>query len=204
MVESQVRTNDVTDRRLQAALRQIERERFVPADRAAFAYSELAMAVEGARALWAPRDFAKLAQAAAVQEGDAVLVIGGAEGYAAAVFAAMGANVTVLETPDVAPAARVRLEAAGVAAAVVAGDLSTAPGGPYDVIFVDGAVETTPPAWPEALKPGGRMALVAAEGPIGKARLYARSPAGAVSYRIVFDSNPPKLGDLDAAPAFTF
>ena len=204
MVESQVRTNDVTDRRLQAALRQVERERFVPAERAAFAYAELALPVEGARALWAPRDLAKLAQAAAVQEGEAVLVIGGAEAYAAAVFAAMGAQVTVLETPGLAAAARTRLDAAGVAAAVVAGDLATAPGGPYDVIFVDGAVETTPPAWAEALKPGGRMALVAAEGPIGKARLYAKSAAGAVSYRIVFDSSPPKLGDLDAAPAFTF
>ena len=71
MVESQVRTNDVTDRRLQAALRQVERERFVPAERAAFAYAELALPVEGARALWAPRDLAKLAQAAAVQEGEA-------------------------------------------------------------------------------------------------------------------------------------
>ncbi len=204
MVESQVRTNDVTDRRLQAALRRVEREVFAPADRVAFAYSELALPVEGARALWAPRDFAKLAQAAAVQEGDAVLVIGGAEGYAAAVFAEMGAGVSVLETPGLAAAARARLAAAGVAVAVVEGDLRCAPGGPYDVIFVAGAVETVPDAWAGALKPGGRMALVAAEGPVGKARLYAKSAAGAVSYRIVFDSSPPKLGELDATPAFTF
>jgi protein-L-isoaspartate(D-aspartate) O-methyltransferase len=205
MVESQVRTNDVTDRRLQTALRAVPREAFVPPDKAAFAYSEIAHAIPGARALWAPRDFAKLAQAAGVMDGDRVLVIAGASGYAAAVFAAMGAQVTILETADHADIARARLGAADVAASVISGGLS-APiaGGPYDVIFIDGAVETVPEVWAQALSEPGRLCVVVADGPIGKARLYARSPTGAAGYRIVFDSCPPKLRELDAAPAFTF
>jgi len=42
MVEGQVRTNDVTDRALQAALRQVPRELFAPKSKRTLAYGGLA------------------------------------------------------------------------------------------------------------------------------------------------------------------
>ena len=50
MVESQVLTSDVTDRRILRAMRELPRERFVPAPMAALAYMDEAVPVTPAGA----------------------------------------------------------------------------------------------------------------------------------------------------------
>jgi len=73
MVESQVRTNDVTDRRILDAMMDIERENFVPAAARSIAYMEGEISVEtsddnfGARKLLSPMVLAKLIQLAEIQ-----------------------------------------------------------------------------------------------------------------------------------------
>jgi protein-L-isoaspartate(D-aspartate) O-methyltransferase len=49
MVDSQVRTSDVTDLRLLGAMLALPRELFVPQDRAALAYSDVEIPVRDAR-----------------------------------------------------------------------------------------------------------------------------------------------------------
>jgi len=63
MVDSQVRTNDVTDLELQDAMRAIPRERFAAPARAALAYAETEVEYAQGRWLMRPRDVAKLLQA---------------------------------------------------------------------------------------------------------------------------------------------
>src|SRR5262245_50720548 len=64
MVDRQVRTADVTDLRIIAALLDVPREAFVPAARRAVAYLDLDVPVnESGRALLKPMVFAKLLQA---------------------------------------------------------------------------------------------------------------------------------------------
>ena len=93
MVESQVLTSDVTDRRILRAMRELPRERFVPAPMAALAYMDEAVPLTppgpGRRWLLAPRVLAKLLQLAEVGEDDRVLDVGCASGYSAAVLAGM-------------------------------------------------------------------------------------------------------------------
>lgn len=193
MIDSQVRCNDVPDLGLQTALRQIPRELFVVPERAGLAYAELEHPTPSGRVLWKPRDFAKLAQAAGVLPGDRVLVIGGAGGYSAAVFAAMGAVVTVLDDRAVA--------LAGVTA--VTGPLDSPPAGPFDVVFVDGAVGVIPAAWSQVLTPHGRLCLVKVEGPVGRAYVITHTGGGTTA-RPVFDALPPRLPGFEPAPAFSF
>ncbi len=64
MVESQVRANDVTDVRVQDALREVPRERFVPAAKRAVAYADEALELVPGRFLLEPRVYAKLLQLA--------------------------------------------------------------------------------------------------------------------------------------------
>lgn len=194
MIDSQVRANDVTDLGLQTALRSVPRELFVSPGQERFAYAEVELATPSGRVLWTARDFAKLANAARVLPGDSVLVIGGAGGYSAAVFAAMGARVTVLDSVAVA--------LAGVTE--VRGPLDTPPAGPFDVVFVDGAVGTVPPAWSAVLAPAGRLCVVRRTGPVGQALVVTRSASGAVSERVVFDCAPARLPGFEPAPAFVF
>ena len=69
MVESQVRTADVTDLRIQDAMRRIPRESFLPAGRAYQAYADVEPEYAPGRRLLRPRDVAKLVQLAAPVAG---------------------------------------------------------------------------------------------------------------------------------------
>ena len=60
MVESQVRTQDVTDVRIQDAMRAIARETFVPSGKAYLAYADLEVEYAPGRWLLKPRDVSKL------------------------------------------------------------------------------------------------------------------------------------------------
>jgi protein-L-isoaspartate(D-aspartate) O-methyltransferase len=78
------------------------------------------------RALMAPRTLAKLIQLAAIEPEDAVLAVGAATGYGAAIMARLGDTVIALES-DEGLAERARQTLEGGAArnvAVVTGDLA--------------------------------------------------------------------------------
>ena len=91
MVDGQVRTSDVTDRAIIAAMLDVARERFVPASKAELAYLDTDIAVtettQAGRRLLKPMVLAKLIQAAEINQGDHVLDVGCATGYASAVLA---------------------------------------------------------------------------------------------------------------------
>src|SRR5262245_14563310 len=77
MVDGQVRTNDVTDRRLLAAMLDLPRERFVRQQKVGLAYLDLDIPVSEpgrpARWLLKPMVLAKLLHAAEIGESDRVL-----------------------------------------------------------------------------------------------------------------------------------
>jgi len=198
MVDSQVRVNDVTDRALQAALLAVPRERFLPADRAWSAYAEIEPEIAGGRRLMMARDLSKLLMALDARPGETALAI--AAPYGAAVLARLGLAVTAQEAEEAV---------FGVTGAVLAEEgvrtvvapLSAPSGEGYDLIVSEAAVPGRPEAWLNALKVGGRLAVVERGGPIGKAVLYIRGEQG-VSRRELFDSTPPVLTDLAPEPAF--
>ena len=97
MVESQVRTNDVTDVRIQDAMREVPRERFVPSAKQALAYADTVVEVVPGRFLLDPRTFSKLAELAEIEPTDRILDVGCASGYSAAVLARLAHEVIGLE-----------------------------------------------------------------------------------------------------------
>lgn len=179
MVESQVRTSDVTDLALQDAMRVTPREALLPAARAYAAYADAEVEYAPGRWLLKPRDVAKLLQALRPQAGEKALAI--AAPYAAAVLEAMGLTVARLDE----------------------GDLRRAPGGDYDLIVCEGAVARAPEAWTTALALGGRLGVVERDGPAGKAMVYVRAEDG-VGARSVFDASPPHLAGFEPVHGFAF
>jgi protein-L-isoaspartate(D-aspartate) O-methyltransferase len=89
MVESQVRTQDVTDVRIHDAMRALPRERFVPEARAHLAYTDIEVEYAPGRWLLKPRDLSKLMQALRPMPGERALAISAP--YAAAVLEELGA-----------------------------------------------------------------------------------------------------------------
>jgi len=212
MVDGQVRTSDVTDPRLIAAMLEIPRERFVPQAQAGLAYVDLDVPVLGAeegatRRLLKPMVLAKLMQAAEIGEDDQVLDVGCASGYSSAVLARLARSVIALEQdPLLARLAGENLRAIGASnATVVTGPLPQGwpAGAPYDVIFLNGATEIVPKVLLRQLKDGGRLVGVLGRVPMGKAMLY-RAVGQDVSGRPIFDAGAPLLPGFAAPPAFVF
>jgi protein-L-isoaspartate(D-aspartate) O-methyltransferase len=207
MVESQVRTNDVTDVRVQDALRQVQRERFVPGNKRGIAYADAAIEVVPGRYLLDPRNFSRLLQLATIAPSDTVLDVGCATGYSTAVLAKLAKHVVGLEQDaDLVRMASEMVPAAGAAnATVVQGSLSEGHRGkaPYDVIFVNGAVEKIPDALLGQLANGGRLVAIIQTGAQGMAHLYERNGAHFGS-RAGFDASAPKLAGFGQPVGFVF
>ena len=208
MVEGQVRTNDVTDTRITETMGLVERERFVPAAKRSLAYADICVDVAPGRFLVDPRSFGKLLQLAEVQESDRVLDVGCATGYSTAVLCALSGDVVALEEDEelakfAAPILR-SCSKLGRLYGVVGPLKVGAPGqAPFDVIFVNGAVEEIPKAWVEQLKEGGRMVVILNEGPNGKAHFCVKK-AGALSRRFAFDATVPVLPGFERSRSFVF
>lgn len=207
MVDGQVRTADVTEPALIAAMRAIPRERFVPAGLESLAYMGDALEVAPSRFLLDPRVFAKLAQLADLGPADTVLVVGGATGYSAAVLARLAASVVLLES-DAGLTARAgeALAALGIAnVSVATGPLAAGhpAGAPYDAIFLEGAVPARPDALVAQLKPAGRLVGIVTDSGLGKAHIFQKASAG-MSSRIAFDASAAPLPGFAAAPSFVF
>src|SRR3954470_18241464 len=177
MVESQVRTADVTDIRIHDAMRELPREDFMPAAKSYLAYADIEVEHAPGRWLLKPRDVAKLLQGLRPMPGERALAISAP--YAGAVVAAMGLAVTAIDAADPLPE------------------------GAFDLIVCEGAVGRAPAAWLAALAPGGRLGLVERDGPVGKACIYLKAEDG-VGRRELFDSTPPVLAGFEAQHGFVF
>src|SRR5712692_3535106 len=211
MVDSQVRTSDVTDLRIIAAMLELARERFVPASSANLAYLDRDLPVsqatggEAGRRLLKPMVLAKMLQAAAVKTDDHVLDVGCATGYSSAVLARLAGSVVALEEDEILLKHAHRALAGIANVTLVAGPLTAGvpSNGPYDVIVLEGGTEIVPNALMGQLKDGGRLACVLGHGPGSKAMLYRRIE-GQLSGRPIFDATAPLLPGFAKPPAFVF
>jgi protein-L-isoaspartate(D-aspartate) O-methyltransferase len=209
MVESQIRTEDVTDRRVIAAMAAVAREKFVPERMAPLAYIDQDLAIAGmgmgGRFLMKPATLARLLQAAGVTPGDRALDVGCGLGYAAAVLARLAASVVALEE-DATLAAGARKQLGGVGnVEVVEGRLEDGhkAGAPYDLILVEGAVEVVPEALLDQLGEGGRLVAVVGYGRSASATVFTKAD-GDVGDRPAFDADVPPLPGFRRPKGFVF
>ncbi len=178
MVDCQIRTSDVTNHALLNALLEVPREEFAPDCIPELAYIDEDIALGNGRFMMEPAPFAKLAQAVGVRSDDIVLDVGCGTGYSSAVLSRFASVVIALEQDrDLAQIAVKTLDALDYDnVAVVEGPLADgyASEGPYDVIFINGAVGQIPQKLFAQLKEGGKLIGVEGSGNAAVARLYLR------------------------------
>ncbi|HXW71107.1 MAG TPA: protein-L-isoaspartate O-methyltransferase, partial [Methylocella sp.] len=202
MVDRQIRTFDVTDRRLLERMLEVPREAFLPSNLAAFAYSDIALQADsggGTRMLLPPLVLARLLQAAEIKPTDVVLDVGGAFGYSPALLGGLARRVVAVESAiSFYGQMRFNLDAFGLSnVRAVLGPLPEgAPAdAPFDVIIVEGAVQSNLDTLFGQLRHGGRllafspMAGEAMGGPSmggpSKAARYEKVE-GRMGYRVLF------------------
>ena len=207
MVDSQIRPNDVTEPAIVGAFLRTPREMFVPNSRRGVAYSELEIETSPGRALWTPRDTAKLIKMATIKPSDVVLVVGAGAGYEAALISHLADTVIALEeTPALVDAMSKRFSDMGIdRAAPVEGALAKGlpEQAPFDVVYVAGMIETLPDTWAAQLKDGGRLAAVMLDGGIGRGKVFTKAGT-TLSAREGFDASPPRFSAFDRKPSFSF
>ena len=204
MVVSQLRTSGVDDRRVIDAMARVPREDFVPESVRALAYRDTQLSLGGGRMQNTPLATGRLLNEATIRPDDRVLLIGAAGGYAAALLAGLAREVVAVEEAPLAADARAALgQFANVE--LVEGALYDGASGhdPFDVIVIDGAVESVPDALIEQAKDGARIVTGLVDR--GVTRLAAgRRTAGGFGLFDFVDLDCAILPGFDRPREFTF
>ena len=208
MVESQVRPSDVTDRRIMAAMQDLARENFVPDALRSLAYMDEALYVAPGRAMIAPRNLARLIQLAQIENTEVVLNVGALSGYSAALLSTLAKSVVALES-DPGCAAKLTQSVADHALSnvtIAKGDLADGypAGAPYDVVWIEGAVEQIPAALTAQLSVQGRIVGVALSDGVARAAVWRHDGLGGLNRRCVFEADAPLLAGFETLKGFVF
>ena len=218
MVDGQIHTFDVTSQAILGVFSLLPRERFLPENLRVFAYSDAALTLKAStpgrpgRVLLRPMHLARMLQGAYVEATDRVLVVAGETGYGACLLAELAASVVTIESDatlsDAAAANARDLGLSSVTA--VTGPLSEGwtAAAPYDVILVQGGVETHLDHLFAQLGPGGRLIAIEslaedASGRSGRAVRYQKVGSD-ISKRSLFDATAPLIAEFRNPPAFVF
>lgn len=210
MVDTQLITSSVTDRRLLAAMRSVPRERFVPEELKALAYIDRDLALTREphpRYLPAPAPFARLVQLARIGPDDRVLDVGCATGYSTAVIAALCASVAGVESDaTLAAQAAENLQALGLGNANVFAEAPSPENeqGLFDAVIIEGVLEEPSPALLGLLREHGRLvALIGNRGAPPVAHLFVKT-AGGIAGRAEFNARMPSADQRPPSEEFVF
>jgi protein-L-isoaspartate(D-aspartate) O-methyltransferase len=162
MVATQVEARGIHDPLVLDAMRNVPREAFVPASRAADAYEDSPVPIGEGQAMPAPYLTALMAASLELKPTDRVLEIGTGSGYEAAILSKIAAEVyTVEHVGSLADSARRRLADLGYRVSVLEGDgkLGWRAHAPYDAIVVTASGPLAPAGPLEQLAIGGRLIM---------------------------------------------
>ncbi len=207
MVDNQVRTTDVTSHSVLRAFYTVPREAFVPEKAKSLAYIDADIEIGAGRFLMEASPLAKLLQLGTITKEDVVLEVGTGSGYATAVLSMIAGSVVSVESDEtLAASATETLAKLGYDnVAVVSGPLEAGYAGeaPYDVIFVNGAVEEVPAALLDQLRDGGRLIAVVGYGNAAQSKVFVREQ-GVVSEGSFFNASVKPLPGFRKAKEFVF
>jgi len=151
----------VEDPRVLAAICEVPRERFVPADLQAEAWDNVALPIGSGQTISQPLVVERMCELLELRGHERVLDVGTGSGYHAAVLARLAAHVWSVELhPELSARAAETLAALGVAnVTLLTGDGSRGhpAEAPYDAVNVAAAMQGIPPALPAQLAEGGRL-----------------------------------------------
>lgn len=205
MVDTQIRPSDVTKFTVIEAMLNVPREAFVPNSQRDAAYVDTCLTLDKARVVLDARTLAKMLDALDIQNDELVLDVGAGLGYSSAVIARMAEAVIAVEDDEGrASEAQSTLSEQGADNAVVhQGELvdGAAEHGPYDVILLQGGVETLPEGLLAQLKEGGRIAALFVEGALGVVRIGYKLD-GDINWTFAFNAMAPVMPGFEKHRAF--
>ncbi len=203
MVKQQVRTWEVTDARVLELMYKYPREEFVPESWRELAYADTNIMLGDGSCMLFPGMEARILQALNVQADEKVLEIGTGCAYLAAMLADLSGNVTTLDAEDhVQPGIRKNLTNIHFETGSI--NEGWQDKGNFDVILLNGSVQSIPDGLLEKLNAGGRLFAVVGEQPAMSATLFSRSMNGGLFEEELFETSLPRLTDAVQKDVFNF
>ncbi len=210
MIDCQIKPNKVTDAALLDILGRTPRERFVPRHLQAMAYIDEDIPMGNGRYLPEPMVLARLVQEAAITSNDLVLDVACGTGYSTAVMAQLGATVVGLESSkEMADEAERHLRELDILNVAIINQNNLRAGyaqqAPYQVILINGAVNSVPQELLGQLAEGGRLLTIIKpdHSRIGQAVITTRHGDSFIT-RAIFDAATPSLPGLSETAKFEF
>jgi protein-L-isoaspartate(D-aspartate) O-methyltransferase len=163
MVEHQIRQRDVSDEAVLAAMLDVPRHEFVPADYLSQAYEDHPLPIGHGQTISQPYIVALMTELIDLQPGERVLEIGTGSGYQAAVLAELTDEVYTIEIiPALAERAQRTFDRLGydkITAKQADGYWGWEAHAPFDAIIVTAAPDHVPQPLVNQLADGGKMVV---------------------------------------------
>lgn len=206
MIESQLQTNKIYDKKILGAFQTIPREVFVAQNCKHHAYIDAQIPFANHRVMMEPLCLAKLLNAAKPRAEDVALVIGCTTGYAIAILSTMVTTVFgVEEDAEFVKAAKGNLSALEIInCEIIKNKMANGYESqkPYQLILIEGAVEDVPAKIANQLDEGGRLVTFFKENDfLVKGRLYIKRGEAMIE-KDLFESNIPVLEGFEKKSNF--
>lgn len=220
MVDCQLATTNVFDRRILDSFQAIPRELFMPDNCQGGAYVDDTMHFGNGRFMMSPSLHARMIQALNLQSSEAVLDIGCGTGYGSAILSGLVKTVIALDDSEdnlsLAKANWDRLSLYNIAAMCTDMRHCGIEHAPYDAIIINGAVSKIPEEAVQCLDKGGRLCCVVCkntlpsgkkiphEMSVGKVMLVHKHADGSLTENILFETELPYLEGFAPEKEFLF
>ena len=204
MVDNLIRPANVTNPKLLSALENVQRDRFLPNNLASLSYSETELQIQSGRTSISPWLLAKMLQFLDLNPLDNVLSLATGFGYSCALMSSLANFIVAVEIDDLAKEAQNRLIENGYDNILVKeGNIAEGAKkeGPYDVIFIEGAVQHVNEEIINQLKIEGKIMAVFKEKKLGQCRLGIKTQSG-VQWNNLFEANCVLLNEFKQAKEF--
>ncbi len=208
MVEQQVRTWEVLDKRVLALFEKTHREDFVPLRYRKMAFADLAIPLDQGESMMKPVIEGRMLQALELQADETVLEIGTGSGFVTACLAQLAKGVVTVDIHEqFSSSAAAKLKEKGIHnVEFETGDALTGwqPEQAHDVVVVTGSVPDIPEHFLGWVNPGGRMFVITGESPAMEARLLTRLNATEWREESLFETDLARLNNAEKPAEFEF
>ncbi len=181
MVQEQLRSRDIRDPAVLAAMARVPRHRFVPPEYERMAYADHPLPIGFNQTISQPYIVGYMSEAAEISAEDKVLEVGTGSGYQAAILAELAREVYTIEIiPELAEGARTVLRDLGYTSVEVRtgdGYAGWKEQAPFDAIVVTAAPDHVPGALVDQLAVNGRMIIPVGKG-VQQMRVITRTASG--------------------------
>ena len=209
MVENQIRANKVTDTKIIDAFSNVEREIFVPESYREISYNDEDIRLSRNRFMMKPMILARLFQSLSLNGNENILHIGSNSGYASAILSQLCHAVISIESDKKLYEKSINIFSEigfdNVVPLHGSMEVGVPKESPFDVIFIEGALEEKPKALFDQLNNNGKLVVVLKPSNvnIGKANLFFKLN-NEIGNEVLFDAQVTKLSIFKSKPRFNF